>query len=541
VTATTQPTRAAADALEFSVATAPASAWHRRLALVVVIATLVAFAATAPYATTLLPRVDSFLPVVLTAIFVSDLVTAVLLYAQFSATGSRPLLVLACGYLFCSLIVIGHGLTFPGAFSPTGLLGAGPQSSAWLNVLWRFGFAASIAAYAMLRGRQTNNAVEPAQRWGISWSVAIVAVVACALIFAVTAGHEVVPPVLSDGEVLPLGRYAGGVVALTALLAVVLLVVLTRGRSILDLWLIVAAFALLGQSTLVTFLVPERFSLAFYANRLVVLPISNVVLVVLLWETMRLYGKLWASNRELQRERANRLTNAAEALAAIAHEIRQPLTGINLQAYAGEKLLERTPPDVGAAKKLFREIKVAAFQANEVFDSFLKLFREGRQDVRAVDINALTLEATRLLRKELDDHNVTVSTELASGLPVVQGHTGQLREVILNLIQNSTDAMAATVDRPRLIRIATSRSGPGAVSISLQDTGPGIETENLASIFDPFVTTKAKGTGLGLAICKMIVDQHGGTLSATSPKTGGARFEITLPAGTAAPATQTTA
>ena len=176
-----------------------------------------------------------------------------------------------------------------------------------------------------------------------------------------------------------------------------------------------------------------------------------------------------------------------------------------------------------------------------MFDSFLRLFREGKQDRQAVDVNALTLEATRLLRKDLDDHNVTISTKLASDLPVVQGHTGQLREVILNLIQNAIDAMASTTDRPRVISIATSRLGAGAVSISLQDTGPGIEPENLASIFDPFVTTKAKGTGLGLAICKMIVDQHGGELSAASDENGGARFEITLPTRTAAPAGQAAA
>jgi signal transduction histidine kinase len=92
--------------------------------------------------------------------------------------------------------------------------------------------------------------------------------------------------------------------------------------------------------------------------------------------------------------------------------------------------------------------------------------------------------------------------------------------------------MAPTVNRPRLIRIATSRLGASAVAISLHDTGPGID-QALTGIFDPFVTTKAKGTGLGLAICKMIVEQHGGELSATSADDGGAQFGITLPTATA--------
>lgn len=241
------------------------------------------------------------------------------------------------------------------------------------------------------------------------------------------------------------------------------------------------------------------------------------------------------SNRELRRERASRLTNAAAVAAAIAHEVRQPVTGINLLAYAGQRSLERAAPDISAARKLFAEIKDAAFRANEVFDNFLKLFRGSQRDLQAVDVNALTREVIDLLRKELDDHKVTITTDLASGLPTVQGHTGQLRAVILNLIQNSIDAMASTTDRPRGISIVTSRRGVGVISFSLRDTGPGIEPDNLPSIFDPFVTTKVKGTGLGLAICKMIVDQHGGSISAASGD-GGARFEIVLPTRTAAPA-----
>ena len=179
----------ARDELEYSVATTPSTARHRQLALFVVIAVVVAYLAIIPTAMTPLPWIDSFVPTTFAIIFVADLVTAVLLYAQFSATGLRPLLVLASGYLFSSLIVVGFALTFPGAFAPTGLLGAGPQSAAWLNALWRFGFATSIALYAVVRSNtQTKNEVELAPRSAISWSVAIVIAVVCALTYLVTAG-----------------------------------------------------------------------------------------------------------------------------------------------------------------------------------------------------------------------------------------------------------------------------------------------------------------------------------------------------------------
>ena len=483
-------------------ATAPPTARHRQLALFVVIAVVVAYLAIIPTATTQLPRIDSFIPTVFAIIFLADLVTAVLLYAQYSATGLRPLLVLASGYLFSSLIVVGFALTFPGAFAPTGLLGAGPQSAAWLNALWRFGFATSIALYAVVRcDTQAKNAVESAPRSAISWSVAIVILVVCALTYLVTAEHEVLPLAIVDGKVLPMARYANGVLLLTSLLALLLLLVLTRGRSILDLWLIVVAVGLVGESLVATFFIPARFTLAFYAYRLISLPVVKVVLVVLLWETMRLYTDLSISNKELQRERANRLNSVGAVVAALAHEVRQPLTGITSRAAAGMRFIDRTPPELAKVTTLLGQIKDAAFRANEVFESFLDLLRGGRQEHRPLDINVLALEVVQLLRRELDDHNIVAHTMLDSKLPAIQGNRGQLREVILNLVQNSIEAMA-NMTKQRVISIVSAQHDSHSVSISLQDTGPGIDPNKLTSIFDPFVTTKAKGTGLGLQFAR---------------------------------------
>ena len=117
------PERAAKDQFEYSVATLPPTRRQRQLAFVVVVVTLAAFGAVAPFSGIPLPRFDSFIPTMMAIVFVTDLVTAVLLFGQFSTTGSRALLVLASGYLFSSLIAIPFALTFPGAFAPTGLLG----------------------------------------------------------------------------------------------------------------------------------------------------------------------------------------------------------------------------------------------------------------------------------------------------------------------------------------------------------------------------------------------------------------------------------
>jgi signal transduction histidine kinase len=221
---------------------------------------------------------------------------------------------------------------------------------------------------------------------------------------------------------------------------------------------------------------------------------------------------------------------SAEAVAAaLAHEVRQPLTGMTSSAAAGRRFLDREPPDIAKVATLLDQIEDAAFRANEVFESFLSLFRGGAQEHQPVDINLLALEAVQFLRKELDDHNIVAHTMLESELPAIQGNRGQLREVILNLVQNSIEAMTTTT-RQRVISIVTARQTPDSVSLSLEDTGPGIAPDKLANIFDAFVTTKAKGTGLGLAISKMIIERHGGKLSASSDTLyGGARFDITLP------------
>ena len=508
-------------------ATSPATPWHRRLAFAVIIVTLVAYGAVAPFARVLLPRIDSFIPTVMGIAFVADLVTAVLLFGHFSATGTRALLVLASGYLFSSLIAIPYILTFPGAFAPTGLLGAGSQSAAWLSVSSRFGPAAAAVGYALLiSGKNTKGSIESPPRPAIFWSVAIVVIVVCALTSVFTAGNDLMPRLLGSGTVLPLGHSANGIIALTGVLALLLL--WSRGKSVLDLWLMVAVCALIMETSLVALLVQSRFSVGFYATRLITLIVSKVVLFMLLSETVRLQAGLTSANRNLQRERENKLTTAVAAVAAIAHEVRQPLTAMTTYAGAGKRFLDGPSPKISEAKHLLDQIKASGFRVNEVFENFLNLFRGGRKEYQPVDMNALALEALDLLHNRLDDNDIVAHTMLASELPTVQGDEGQLREVILNLAQNAIEAMA-TIPKPRVISVATSRRGSDSISISLQDTGPGIDPNKLTSIFDPFITTKAKGTGLGLAICRMIVEQHGGTLSVASDMPGGARFELMLP------------
>ena len=144
-------------------------------------------------------------------------------------------------------------------------------------------------------------------------------------------------------------------------------------------------------------------------------------------------------------------------------------------------------------------------------------------------MNKIAVEVLQSLSHELRDHEVTVVTELASALPAVNADQRQLRQVILILVDNAIEAMAAVRSRPRILRLRTERSGPGAVAVAVQDTGSGIDPTQAETIFDVFVTTKSEGMGLGLAICRMIIERHGGKLTASSDGKSGATFEFVLP------------
>jgi signal transduction histidine kinase len=141
----------------------------------------------------------------------------------------------------------------------------------------------------------------------------------------------------------------------------------------------------------------------------------------------------------------------------------------------------------------------------------------------------MALETLGVLREELKKHRIETRTELMPEPLVVMGHRGQLEEILINLIRNAIEAMDAIDNRTRVLQLSTQTRGRDAVVIAVEDTGPGIDPEKLDSIFDAFVTTKQQGMGLGLAICRLMIERHGGRLSALSGNKGGARFEIVLP------------
>lgn len=295
---------------------------QKRLALTVLLSLLAAFVVALLFRNVPLAHIDSFIPIIDTILFITDGITATLLFAQFSVLRSRALLALAGGYLFTSLTIIPHALTFPGAFTPNGLLDAGLQSTAWLYVFWHMGLPSAVIAYVLLgRLDRETPLVRGAVRPIVLASVLAAAAAACASTLLATVGANLLPPIMSDQMHAQFAWHFVPPVALS-LVAIGLLAAQYR-RSVLDLWLLVVLVAWFLDSILLNDTV-VRFSLIWYAGRTFGLLAASFVLLIMLSEATVLYARLAVSAAAQRRERDSRLMTLDAVAASIAHEVKQP-------------------------------------------------------------------------------------------------------------------------------------------------------------------------------------------------------------------------
>jgi signal transduction histidine kinase len=515
---------------QFILSTLSPSPAQQRLAAAVTLALVAAFFITAGALSKIqLARVDAFVPAYTSAILVIDSITAVLLFAQFSILRSRALLVIANGYLFTALVVIPWMLTFPGLLAPAGVLGGGLQSTVWLYILWHAGFASFVIAYALLKD---PNAGKPqwrvSTRTAIALSVAVTAAAVLAATFIVTTGNNLLPPLMLDAVRLStLWFYAAGLVACLSVLAIAVLWI--RRRSVLDLWLKVVMCAYVIEVCLISFPVPARFSFGWYAGRIFGLVSSSLVLFVLLHEITTLYARLLRAVFAQRREREARLMTGDAVAATIAHEINQPLTGMITNANAGLRWLDRPMPDLEEAKTVLRRIVADGRRAGAVVGSIREIFKKDLRSRASLDINDVIAEALALVRRDLETHRILVQVEPRAGLPQVTGDRIQLRQVLLNLITNAIDSMAAK-EGARVLGVRSEADADGGIMVSVADAGVGIDPQDIDRIFNPLFTTKSQGMGMGLSICRAMIEAHGGRLWAAANSPAGAVFQFVLPA-----------
>jgi hypothetical protein len=293
--------------------TALATRREKRVALAIAAIALVAFLVTVPFVRLPLAKMPAFIPSYEAALFFIDLITAVLLFDQFFRVRSGGILFLASGYLFDAFIIVPHALSFPGAFAPTGLLGAKEQTTAWLYVFWHGGFPLFVLCYALWgRGEASGGSYWTSLRlkWAMIGSIFAVAALTIILVLMATWGHDFLPVVMRGGDYSLLVKtgISPAVWALT-LLAMVLL--WRREQRVMDLWLMLVMWIWLFDIALSAVIGSTRFDLGFYAGRIFGLIAASFLLVTLIVESAQIYANALgaaasAEQRLAQLERARR-------------------------------------------------------------------------------------------------------------------------------------------------------------------------------------------------------------------------------------------
>jgi len=229
---------------------------------------------------------------------------------------------------------------------------------------------------------------------------------------------------------------------------------------------------------------------------------------------------------------AGRLALVGEIAGSIAHEISQPLSAILINADAAESLLNQPQPPLEEIRRMLADIRRDDLRANDVVRHLHSLLKRRELHTTMIDLNEITATALNLIQPVARKRLVTVHSTLDPSLPPIHGDAIHLEQVLLNLMMNAMDAMAANTSsgaHERVLDVQTSRYDKYSAAITVTDTGPGIAAAYRPKIFDSFFSTKKEGMGLGLAIARTIVHAHGGKIWQEGTSAGGAAFKFTIP------------
>ena len=544
------------------------------------VASLALFALLAPFAKQPLPQVWAFIPIYESALVLNDLITAVLLLGQFHIARSRAVLLLASGYLFTALMTVAHGLSFPGLFAPGGLLSAGPQTTAWLYMIWHGGFPLFVVGYALLNGDERDRMpTGPDDRLAVPGAAMAVVAVVVGSALLTTVGHGALPALMSGSHytaALPVAVSTIWVAGLGALL----LLWRRRPRTVLDLSLMVAMCAWLLDIALSALLNGGRFDLGFYSGRIYGLLAASVVLAALLLENGRLYAReIEAHAQEQQRAAAlQTLSNRLEALNAqlgdsnrqleeqsrfkseflanMSHELRTPLNAV---IGFSELLKDGIAGDANNqrifAGHIFQSGHHLLALINDILD--LSKIEAGKADTALEDVRleSAFADAISLMTPQAQARQIRLVVEHRGALETLSVDRRRFKQILLNLLSNAMkftgEGGTVTLSAKEVGQVQAARALPGFaaglrmplrespcdrfIEISVSDTGIGIEPQDMRRLFAPFsqvrnaVTRGLEGTGLGLVMVHRLVELHGGTVAVTSEPGRGSCFTIWLP------------
>ncbi len=225
----------------------------------------------------------------------------------------------------------------------------------------------------------------------------------------------------------------------------------------------------------------------------------------------------------------NRVTAMEQLAASITHEVNQPLGAMVNSANACVRWI--AAQNLERAQQSAVRVVAEGQRAADIIGRIRALIKKEPPRTDGVEMNEAILEVMALTHGEVVKNGVAVQTQLAEGLPLIQGDRVQLQQVLLNVILNAVEAMSGVSEGSRELRIGTEPDASGGVLVTVQDSGPGLHPESVDRLFDAFYTTKPGGMGMGLSICRSIVEAHGGQIWAARAAGPGATVQFTLPVG----------
>jgi signal transduction histidine kinase len=510
---------------------APAERGHRRAAFWTVAISALVFAAAIPFAKVQLPAFPAFIASYQSALVVSDLVTAALLFSQFAFLGSRPLLALATAYVFTAFMAVAHALTFPGLLAPTGLLGATPQTTAWMYMFWHAGFPALAIVYALL---ERNTEAAPRRPWATA-GACIAAAAAATIALTALATSELLPPIMRGHNYTPAMQLVVGSVWAMSALAIAILW-RRRTHTVLELWLMVVLVAWIFDIGLAAVFNHGRYDFGFYAGRVYGLLAACFVLVVLLYENGLLYRRLLAAYAGERAER-RRVQEVSAALAAanreldafsysVSHDLRAPLRAVDGYGHMLEEDYGARLDDEG--RRLLRVLREGSRRMERMISGMLQFSRLGRKapEKARVDMSELVRSTLTSLGEEARRAEVQVGE-----LPAADADPGLMQHVWLNLLGNALKYSGKRAE-PRIE--VGARAEPGRTVYWVRDNGAGFDMRYAGKLFGAFQRLHKEeefpGIGVGLATVRRIVERHGGRVWAEGEPDAGATFYFTLPA-----------
>jgi signal transduction histidine kinase len=241
------------------------------------------------------------------------------------------------------------------------------------------------------------------------------------------------------------------------------------------------------------------------------------------WRRQR--AEILARNTLSELTQVNRMATVGQLSASIAHEVRQPLAAILANAQAAVRWLEKA--NVKEVRESLNGIVSEGHRASDIITNLRAMFKHDVQEKTLVDINKLVLSVLALVRIDLQKHEIELRTKLDDQIPQVLGNQVQLQQVILNLVMNAIESMSSV--QARVLRIKTELSQSNTVHVSIEDTGTGIKSADVARLFKPMFTTKERGMGMGLSICQSIIESHDGRIWVSPRANEGSIFQFELP------------